>query len=139
MNSKAFAEIILLSSSVGLGGIIALKIPVLSALPEITVKENKEELSPKEKERPKEKNSFIAVSSNIFLQKILTKIRILSLKTDTKTFTWLQRLRENNQRKRIKENDSYWDDIRSSSFYPKNVSSLPEKKPNETRKKTNSL
>ena len=49
MNSKAFAEIILLSSSVGLGGIIALKIPVLSALPEITVKENKEELSPKEK------------------------------------------------------------------------------------------
>jgi len=139
MNSKAFAEIILLSSSVGLGGIIALKMPILSALPEIVVKENKEELDPKEKEKPKKKDSFIAVSSNIFLQKILTKIRILSLKTDTKTFTWLQRLRENNQRKRIKENDSYWDDIRSSSFYPKNVSSLPETKPNETRKKTNSL
>jgi hypothetical protein len=139
MNCKTFAEIILFSSSIGLGGIIALKIPALSALPEITVKENKEELDPKEKERPKKKNFLIRPSSNIFLQKILTKIRILSLKTDTKTFTWLQKLRENNQRKKIKENDSYWDDIRSSSFYPKNVSSLPAAEKKKPTKKINSL
>ncbi len=139
MNCKIFAEIILFSSSIGLGGMIALKIPVLSALPEITVEEDKEEIDSKEKEKFKKKNSIIRPSSNIFLQKILTKIRILSLKTDTKTFTWLQKLRENNQRKRIKENDSYWDDIRSSSFYLKNVSSVPKTKSKKTTKKINSL
>ncbi|MEM4188766.1 MAG: hypothetical protein QXN56_06465 [Candidatus Hadarchaeum sp.] len=48
------------------------------------------------------------------MQKILTKIRILSLKTDNKIFNWLQKLREDYKKKKIKkiENEKFWEEIK---------------------------
>ena len=50
-----------------------------------------------------------------FLQKFLTKVRILSLKTDNKTSNWLKRLKDNTQRKKITEDDNYWDEIKKAT------------------------
>ena len=64
------------------------------------------------KERLKKLNPFRNFSYEIFLQKILTKIRILSLRTDNKTFNWLQKLREKNQKKKIEKEDNYWEEVK---------------------------
>lgn len=50
-------------------------------------------------------------SFDLFLQKILSKIRILTLKTDNKTLNWLQKLREKTQNK-LKEKGNYWEELK---------------------------
>ena len=110
MNFEQISEIILILSTLGLTGIILRKIPVLITLPEITFEETS--LISRLKRKIKELNPFKNFSYEVFLQKILTKIRILSLKTDWKTFNWLEKLREKNQNKKIEKKDNYWDEIK---------------------------
>ncbi len=113
MNYKIIAEVILVSSSIGLGGIIFKKIPALSALSE---KELKEEVQKsKLMERLRKVKIFRNFSYEKFLQKLLTKVRILSLKTDKKTSNWLKKLKNNTQRKKITEDDNYWDEIKKAT------------------------
>lgn len=57
---------------------------------------------------------FRNFSSEIFLQKVVSRARILSLKMDSKTSNWLQRLREKSQEKRNRSNDNYWREIKTS-------------------------
>jgi energy-converting hydrogenase Eha subunit A len=52
-------------------------------------------------------------SFEIFLQKILSRIRVLTLKTDNKTSGWLQKLRERGQKRKFDEDDNYWREIRN--------------------------
>jgi hypothetical protein len=47
-------------------------------------------------------------SPEIFLQKILSKIRVLVLKIDHKTSTWLQALRERAKKRTFLKKDDYW-------------------------------
>jgi hypothetical protein len=47
-------------------------------------------------------------SLELLLQKILSKVRVLVLKIDHKTSTWLQMLRERAKRKNTLEKDNYW-------------------------------
>ena len=47
----------------------------------------------------------------ILLQKMLSKARILILKTDNKTFSWLQKLKERARKKKLEE-DGYWEEIK---------------------------
>lgn len=113
MNYKIIAEVILVFSSIGLGGIIFKKIPVLSTLSE---KESKEEVQKSElMERLRKVKIFKDFSYEKFLQKLLTKVRILSLKTDNKTSNWLKKLKDNTQRKKIMEDDNYWDEIKRAT------------------------
>jgi len=113
MNYKIIAEVILVSSSIGLGGIIFKKIPALSVLSE---KELKEEVQKsKLMERLRKVKIFRNFSYEKFLQKLLTKVRILSLKTDNKTSNWLKKLKNNTQRKKITEDDNYWDEIKKAT------------------------
>ena len=98
-----------------MGAIILRKIPVLVKLPEILPQKEKGKLFSKLKEKIKILNPFKSLSSEIFLQKILTKIRIMSLKTDNKTFNWLQKLRERTQKKKAEENDNYWEEIKKTT------------------------
>jgi len=114
MSFKIVALFILFGSSLGLGGIIISKIPALCSLPE-TIFEEDRGVALRIKTRVKKLNPLKRFSYDIFLQKVLTKIRILSLKTDTKTFNLLQKLRENNQRKKIKEDENYWDKIKKAT------------------------
>lgn len=113
MNYKTIFKIILVFSSIGLGGIIFKKIPALSALSE---KELKEEVRKSElMERLRKVKIFRNFSYEKFLQKLLTKVRILSLKTDNKTSNWLKKLKDNTQRKKIMKDDNYWDEIRKAT------------------------
>ena len=106
---ELIALIILMSSLIGMGTILFKKIPLLLELPETLPSQfswraifskAKKIIPPK------------GFSSEVFLQKILSKIRILTLKTDNKTFSLLQRLREKSQKKKFGENDNYWQEIR---------------------------
>ena len=117
MNSEIVASIILLGSVFGIVGIIVRKIPVLLTLPEILLQ--KESFFSKLKERLKKLNPFRNFSYEIFLQKILTKIRILSLKTDNKTFNWLQKLREKYQKNKIEKKDNYWEEVKKEIKKPR--------------------
>lgn len=112
MNSELVAVIILFGSFLGMGAIILRKIPVLVELPEITPKKE-EKLFEKAKKKIKEFNPLKSFSYEIFLQKLLSRIRILTLKTDNKTSSWLQRLREKSQKKKL--SDNYWEEIKKST------------------------
>ena len=50
----------------------------------------------------------------MLLQKVVSKARVLSLKADSKTFSWLKALREKNQQKKL-DDENYWDDIKNST------------------------
>jgi len=107
------ATIILTGSFLGMLTILRHKIPVLVKLPETEGKSQKTLLF-KLKRRvfsvlPKKSFSY-----EIFLQKLLSKIRILTLKTDRKTSSWLQKLRERSKKKKIIENDNYWQELKKS-------------------------
>lgn len=51
-------------------------------------------------------------SFDLLLQKILSKVRILTLKTEHRTSSLLQKLREDSKRKKFGENDNYWEEIK---------------------------
>jgi len=114
---ELIATVILIFSLLGIVIIIFRKIPVLLTLPEITVSQE-EKLIPKLKRKIKELNPLKNFSYEIFLQKALTKIRILSLKADNKTFNWLQRLREKYQKKKTEKKDNYWEEIKKEIKKP---------------------
>ncbi len=104
--------IILVGSIIGMGIIIYRKIPLLLELPEtVPFHFNWRALM------PKIKNSFPlkGFSTEVFLQKILSKIRILTLKTDSKTSSWLQKLRARSQKRKFEEDDNYWRNIKKST------------------------
>ena len=113
MSYKLAAEIIFIGSFIGLVGMVFRKIPVLSELSEkeIKGKGNKVKLA----ERLEKINVFRKVSYENFLKKLLTKVRILSLKTDNKTSGWLKKIKDNNQRKKIMEDDNYWDEVKKAT------------------------
>lgn len=82
---------------------------------------------PKKRGRKKSKNFFLFFEKRIkshsffqnfsyemFLQKILSKIRVLTLKTDSKTSHLLQELRQKSQEKKDLEDDNYWEEIQKS-------------------------
>jgi len=111
---ELIALIILIFSFLGIGIIIFRKIPTLLTLSEISL-EGKESLISKLTGKIKGLNPIKNFSYEVFLQKILTKIRILSLKTDNKTFNWLQKLREKYQKKKSEKEDNYWEEIKKST------------------------
>ena len=53
-------------------------------------------------------------SYEIFLQKILSRIKILTLRADNKTSNWLQSAREKCKQKKVLEDDKYWDKIKGN-------------------------
>ncbi len=115
MSYKTIAEVILLTSSFGLGGIVIRKIPALANLPEVDIKKEEENLVLGLKKIIRRLNPFTNFSYEPLLQKVLTKIRILSLKTDSKTFNWLQQLKEDAQKKKIRQDPNYWKEIKKEA------------------------
>lgn len=95
-------SIILIISVLGITVIIRRKIPVLLEI-------KPQETSPGVPGRFKIKN---AGSKELFLHKILSKVRILVLKTDNKTTEWMKRLRQKSQENNEKFSDDYWDKLR---------------------------
>lgn len=105
------ALIVFIFSLVGMGIILFRKIPVLLELPETEPSQlNLKNFFSKVKNL----NPLKGISFEMFLQKILSRIRVLTLKTDSKTSNWLQKLREKAQKKKFGENDDYWQKVKKS-------------------------
>jgi hypothetical protein len=104
------ATIILISSLLGVAVIIFRKIPILVELPEV-LPEKAEPFSSRLKKKIKEFNLFKKFSYELFLQKLISRIRILILKIDNQAFHWLQKLKERVKKKKM-ENDNYWEELK---------------------------
>lgn len=107
--TESIATIILIVSFSGIGIFLFRKIPALLRLPETAPSYFN---WPGFFKKIKTLNIFKDFSSELFLQKVLSKVRILTLKTDHKTSNWLQRLRERSQKKKFEENGDYWQEVK---------------------------
>lgn len=109
------ASIIFGGSVIGMGTMLYQKIPALVKLSEVVEKDEKKNLILVIKNKVKEIDFIKDFSYEMFLQKILSKIRILTLKTDSKTSNWLQKLREKSKNKKVLDDDKYWDELGKST------------------------
>ncbi len=110
---ETLAIFILIISILGISVIIFQKIPLLLRIPEIPASSFSLKRSV---DKLKDKLPFKNFSLELFLQKILSKIRILTLKTDNKTSTWLTKLRKRAiKKKKSVEDDNYWQEIKKST------------------------
>lgn len=105
------ASIILVISFLGMLVIFWRKIPVLITLPP-EVKTGKESLFSRVKNRAISVRPIKAFSFEALLQKILSKIRVLSLKVENKTADHLHKLRKNSQKKNELGDESYWEELK---------------------------
>jgi len=110
---ELIAIIIFLASAFGISFVLLKKIPVLAEMPEIAEGQKKESLILKLKEKCKTLPVIRDICSGILLQKTLSKIRVLTLKIENKTGSWLQKLRIKSQTEKTKENDSYWTEVKN--------------------------
>lgn len=110
---ELIALIIFLISLIGMGVIIIRKIPILAELP----LEEIEKPSTLEKIKKKIKNNgtLKSFSGEILLQKLLSKIRIITLKTENKTGVWLTKLRKRSLEKKNKFSDDFWKKIKKEN------------------------
>ena len=128
MNFELINQIVFIFSFTGLGWMIFRKIPALLELPEVLPSKKTESLTFKLRNKIKELNPFKNFSYEIFLQKVLTKIRILILKIENMTLNWTKGLKEKVQKKKVVESENYWKKIKTISFCSKNtISSKNEK------------
>jgi branched-subunit amino acid permease len=103
---QIIALIIFLVSFVGMGVIIYRKIPVLVALvPEKVKAASLDEI----KEKIKRNGSF---SIKKLLEKILSKFRVLTLKTEYKTNNLLVKLRQKSIEEKNKFSEDYWKKVK---------------------------
>jgi hypothetical protein len=124
---EIIATIILICSILAIGVIVRRKIPLLLELSENLPKENGS-FNSRLKQKTEELSPLKNFSYEIYLQKLISRIRILSLKTDKQTFNWLQKLRESSKKKAFPsrsvdwqnqearknklDEDNYWEEIK---------------------------
>ena len=110
---ELIATTILVSSFIGMGIIFVSKIPVLIKLPKVEGDGFFEIFLGKLKVRFKN-HPFKFSSFEAFLQKPLSRLRILTLKIENKISILLQKLREKSKTKKERENDNYWKEVKES-------------------------
>lgn len=113
MSFDLIALIVLVLSFSGLAILVSRKVPELKAMPEPEVVFLKKELRKKIKDKTKEVLKERSNSLESFLHKLLSKVRILSLKVDKKVSDWIVRLRRRSV-DRTKGIDTYWKEIKAS-------------------------
>ena len=101
-------SIIFLIGFLGMLFIVLKNLSKLTKLPEkayapVSVKEIVSDL------RESNANSRFSIES--ILEKLLSKVRVLILKSDDKTSNWLHSLKQKSQKNTF-ENDTYWKDLR---------------------------
>ncbi|MBM3251045.1 MAG: hypothetical protein FJZ07_02320 [Candidatus Nealsonbacteria bacterium] len=107
---EIFVLTILFCSLLGIGVIIIKKIPALVNLaPE---KVEKPKILNRMKAQIKNNKALNSFSGEILLQKLLSKIRVLTLKTENKTGIWLMELRQRALEKKNKFSCDYWEKVK---------------------------
>jgi hypothetical protein len=112
MSFNEIAKIVSFFSFLGMLIIIFRKIPVLVSLPEIKEEGERKSRLSLLKEKIKKINPFKKISYETFLEKMVYKIRLLSLRTDNKTFQLLQDLKKKALEKKKRLDDNYWQEIK---------------------------
>ena len=115
MSSNLIILFVFTLSLIGMVFFVFKKIPILVELPENVESSQSGRFYPRLKEKIRNLPGLKSFSSDIFLQKILSKVRILSLRTENKTFKWLQNLRNKAKDNKFGEEDSYWQDIKKDT------------------------
>ena len=108
--------IILVCSFIGMAVLLFRKIPILVKLPGVSGGRQKQEeaLALKIKRKVEKIPGIKNFSYEKYLQKILSRVHVLTLKTDNKTSGWLERLRRRTNRKDDHNNDDYWDELKKA-------------------------
>jgi len=103
---ELIAAIILIIGLIGVAVVIFRKIPVLVGLPLQEIE--KSMVLGELKDKIRNNGTLKSFSGEILLQKLLSKIRVLTLKTDKKTDSWLIKLRQRSLEKKKKFSADYW-------------------------------
>lgn len=108
---ELIAKIILGTSLTGIGAILIRKIPLLkeAAFQQVEILDEKSIFS---KLKDKILSFKIFSSPELFLQKILSKIRVFTLRFEKKVEDQLKNLREKAKEKNNLGKDNYWDEVK---------------------------
>lgn len=101
--------IIFTISVLGIGVILLKKIPILVELEEESARSLVSKIDSEVRE------GFKRISFEKYLHRILSKIRVLSLKTDNRTSNWLQKLRQKSQERVNNFSDDYWKKVKGKN------------------------
>jgi len=115
MNYNFIAQSTLLFSFVGLTQMILSKLFILSENSEGVEVREEGNFFEKLKIKLIDQNPLRKINYSAFLRKLLKSIRLFFLKTDDKIFGWTQKLKENEQKEKIKKEGDYWDRIKKDS------------------------
>lgn len=109
------ASIALVTSLASLGYVVGRKIPLLLKFPAKREGDSMREIFQNAKGKVQDSVLFKAVSSpSLLLQKLLSKARIFSLRTENKTSQWLEKLRKRSQEKKALFSEDYWKQLKKS-------------------------
>lgn len=109
---QLIAIIIFLGSLLGMAVILLSKIPILVKLPATPIS-FREIIVLGLKNKIKSFPFWKDFSVNKFLEKILIKLRILTLKAENQTTNWLKKLRARSQKKESEDNH-YWEELKKA-------------------------
>lgn len=107
------AQIIFISSFAAMFVFAVKKIPALVVLPNISPLNGRISLPKQAKLKILKYFSSLSFPSHLFLQKLLSKIKILALKTERKSEHYLQVLRQKSKNKKKAANDDYWQKLKN--------------------------
>ena len=108
------AVIVFFGSLLGIGVILFPKIPLVRKLP-LEARGPQENLPLRLKNKIKVLGPLKSFSFESFLHKLLSKTRILTLKTESKISGWQHQLRKNSKKEKDIENDTYWKELKNST------------------------
>jgi len=110
---ELIATITLIGSLIGIGVTFIRRIPDLEKLPE-TERGSLKESCRKIWLRIKNLRFFKPDFFENFLQKLLSKVKVLAIKTENKCSLRLQRIREKSVKREKAKNDTYWQKLKKS-------------------------
>lgn len=104
--------IILVGSFSGMAFIFLKKLPLLVQLPQTSI--SRGSLALKVKQGIKKLPGSDKFDYELYLQKLLSKIRVLTLKAESTTDSWLAKLRQKAIKKNGHSNDAYWEELKKT-------------------------
>jgi len=106
-------SLILVLSLIGLGVILLRRLPDLAKVPEPSGDLQKVVIL-KIRERARTLPVLRSFSYEVYLQRVLSRVHVLTLKTDSKTSGWLERLRRKQGKNNGANNNKYWEELKKA-------------------------
>ncbi|MEK7510219.1 MAG: hypothetical protein AAB567_01525 [Patescibacteria group bacterium] len=104
-----------LGSLVGILVILYRKVPVLLQLPPDGAGLKIQDFVPGMIRKIAKSERWKKIALEKVLQKILSKARVLALKTENRTGEWLEKLRQRSQERKTRFTESYWEQFKKKA------------------------